>query len=65
MSKIAHKILPKIAIKNFQILLCIFLAVYDTWKLYPELQESTMWVQITPNYIFANIFSSECSILFL
>ena len=26
---------------------------------------STIGVQITPNYIFTNIFSSECSISFL
>ena len=30
-----------------------------------DLQKSTMWVQILPIYIFANIFRSECSIPFL
>ena len=33
--------------------------------MWPGLQESVMWVQITLSYIFANIFSSECSIPFL
>ena len=31
----------------------------------PGLQKSTLWVQITLSYIFAIIFSSECSIPFL
>ena len=32
--------------------------------MWPGLQKSTMWAQITPSYIFANIFSSECGIPF-
>ena len=36
---------------------------WDTY-LWPSLRESTMWVQITPSYIFANIFCSECTIPF-
>ena len=33
-------------------------------KMWPGLQKSIMWAQITPSYIFANIFSSECGIPF-
>ena len=30
-------------------------------KMWPGLQKSTMWAQITLSYIFANIFRSEYS----
>ena len=33
-------------------------------QMWPGLRKSTMWAQITPSYIFGNIFSSERSIPF-
>ena len=38
------------------------LAKHQMW---PGLRKSTMWAQITPCYIFANIFPSKCAIQFL
>ena len=42
---------------------------FPLWKIHairihmwPDLHNSTMWVQIMPSYIFANIFHSEYSI---
>ena len=32
--------------------------------MWPGLQRLTMWAQITPSYIFGNIFRSECTIPF-
>ena len=37
------------------------MAVLHMW---PGLRKWTMWVQITPSYIFANIFISGCGIPF-
>ena len=37
-----------------------YACIYVTW-----LAKSTMWVEITLSYNFANIFSCDCSILFL
>ena len=34
----------------------------QTVHMWPGLWKSTMWAQITPIYIFGNIFSSECRI---
>ena len=34
-------------------------------KMWGGLRKSTMWAQITPSYIFTNIFNSECGIPFL
>ena len=38
--------------------------MYVYHYLWLSLQQWTMWVQITPSYVFANILSSECNISF-
>ena len=42
-----------------------FPVIWYTLNLWPGLWKSTMWAQITPSCVFVNIFSSECSFLFL